>query len=362
MLDADVAGLSLSELTGQLLVGGFVGTELPASFRAELAAGRRAGAIVFSRNLGDLDATLALSRSIADAAPAALPAFVSVDQEGGRVARLGAPFLRVPPARVLGDADDLELTHAVGAQLGRELAAAGFNLDFAPVMDVDTNPDNPVIGDRAFGRDVRTVMRHGVAFVRGLGEAGVLACAKHFPGHGDTVLDSHLALPTVDHDLARLTRTEIPPFRAASGAGVAAMMTAHVVYPALDPGVPATMSRAICQALLRREIGFEGVLFSDDLEMGAVARHHRIEDAAVEAVWAGCDVLLVCKDEDAQRRAHEALLRRAESDAAFLARCREAAGRSLALRRLSRAHVADDARRIIGSSPELGERLMGLLS
>jgi beta-N-acetylhexosaminidase len=352
--------LPVERLVGQLIVGGFVGAEMPRSFRAELAAGRRAGAILFKRNLGELDDVLALTGAIGAAAPAELPPFVAVDQEGGRVARLGAPFLRLPPARALGDEDDVELTQAAAAQLGRELRAAGFNLDFAPVMDVDTNPDNPVIGDRSYGRDARTVMKHGVAFVRGLQSAGVLACAKHFPGHGDTLLDSHLALPTVDHDEERLRRVELPPFRAASGAGVASMMSAHVVYPALEPGVPATLSRAICQRLLRDEVGFEGALFSDDLEMAAVARHHRLEEAAIEAVWAGCDVLLICKDEDAQARAHQALAQRAGGDSAFRGRCLEAARRSLALRRLSPPRVAADARRVLGSAPELAARLTAL--
>ncbi len=360
---ANIDGLSLSQICGQLIVAGFSGQVLPASFAAELAAGRRGGAVIFARNVGDVQAVAALNASIAAAAPDELPALIAVDQEGGRVARLKAPFLKIPPMRVLAGADDLQLTHAVALQLGKELRAAGFSMDFAPVMDVDSNPDNPVIGDRAFGVDPRTVMTHGVAFMRGLQDGGVLACAKHFPGHGDTALDSHLDLPTVDHSADRLARVEIPPFRAASGAGVAAFMTAHVVYPALEPNVPATLSRAICTSLLRTEIGFEGVLFSDDLEMGAVAKHHTVERIAIDAVWAGCDVLLFCQDEDKQARAHHALVQHAQSDSFFRARCEQAAQRGLRIRRMCPPQVDRLALAALGSgaASELSRRLAALV-
>lgn len=359
---SDLAALTLEQICGQLVIGGFDGHSLPAGYRAELAAGRRGGAILFRRNVGDADQLAALNQAIAGASPADLPPLIGVDQEGGRVVRLDAPFLAVPPMRVLGQADDLALTARVGEQMGKELRAVGFNLDFSPVMDVDSNPDNPVIGDRAFGRDPRTVMRHGVALLRGLQGAGVLACAKHFPGHGDTALDSHLDLPTVAHAADRLARVEIPPFRAASGAGVAAMMSAHVVYPALDPDVPATLSRAICTSLLRTEIGFEGVLFSDDLEMGAVAKQRAIAETAIDAVWAGCDALLICKDEDRQALAHEALVRHAESDSFFADRCREAAARVLRVRRLQPPRVDGLALASLGTGPaiELSRRLGAL--
>jgi len=224
----------------------------------------------------------------------------------------------------------MDAARAVGVELG----ALGFNLDFAPVLDVNTQAVNPVIGDRAFGSDTRTVMRFGVAFVRGMQGAHVLACGKHFPGHGDTQADSHHELPVVEHPRPRLDQVELPPFRAAIGAGIAALMSAHVVYSRIDDGVPATLSRSICASLLRAELGFEGVLFTDDLEMKAITARYAIEDAALEAVWAGCDALLVCSDEEAQARVHEALTRAAEKDAKFRERCREAVTRVLRLRRL----------------------------
>src|SRR5690242_19077696 len=327
--------LELPTLCGQLLVGGFDGPDLPGRYAKDLREGRRGGAILFRRNVPDVDATARVCEALRAAGKPDLPPFIGVDQEGGRVTRMPAPFLTLPPMRALGELGDLALVRRAGRAVATELAAVGINLNFAPVLDVDSNPENPVIGDRSFGRDPRTVMRAGVAFLQGLQEKNVLACGKHFPGHGDTSVDSHLDLPVIKHDRARLEHIELPPFRAASGAGIASMMTAHVVCEGLDPGVPATLSRAICASLLRAEIGFEGVLFSDDLEMAAIAARYPIEEAAVEAVWAGGDALLVCKDEDAQDRAHEARVKRAEQDTRFRERVAEAAGRCLRLRRLA---------------------------
>jgi len=322
----------LSRLCGQLIVGGFASTALSSSFAEALAQGRRGGAILFRRNIASLEQVAQLNASILQAAGPGPTPIIAVDQEGGRVARLGPPFFTLPPMRRLASAGDTALTEQAATQVGYELRALGFNLDFAPVMDVDSNPANPVIGDRAFGLDTETVIAHGLAFTRGLQRAGVLACAKHFPGHGDTLLDSHLDLPVVDQPLQRLQQVELAPFAAASKL-VDSMMSAHVVYPALDADKPATFSSRICTDLLREQMGFDGVLFSDDLEMGAVAKHQDIEQAAVASVRAGCDVLLICKDEQAQERAHHALLRCCQSDSAFRQRCLQAARRALRMRR-----------------------------
>jgi beta-N-acetylhexosaminidase len=327
--------LELWKLCGQIIVGGFDGPDLPPRYEKALRLGHRGGAILFKRNVPDLDAVLRVCDAIRRAAPADLPPFIGVDQEGGRVTRLPQPFLALPPMRLLGELGDLALVRRAARAVGAELAAAGFNLDFAPVLDVDSNPDNPVIGDRSFGRDPRTVMRAGVAFLQGLQDRSVLACGKHFPGHGDTSVDSHLDLPVVAHPRSRLEQIELPPFRAASGAGIASMMTAHIVCEGLEPGVPATLSRVVCASLLRAEIGFEGVLFSDDLEMAAIAARYPVAEAAVEAVWAGCDALLVCKSEDVQDCVHEALVKKAGADRRFRERCGEAAGRCLRVRRMA---------------------------
>lgn len=226
---------------------------------------------------------------------------------------------------------DVDVARRIARAVGRELAVAGITLPFAPVLDVNTCPANPVIGDRAFGSDPDTVARFGVAWVEGLQSAGILACGKHFPGHGDTAKDSHVDLPVVEQPRERLERVEMAPFRAAAAAGVAMLMTAHVVYPALDAERPATLSAAACSEA-RAAIGFDGVLVSDDLEMQAVAARWSIEEAAVQAVAAGCDLLLVCWSEEKQERALGALVREAERSPAFRARCEQAGARNAAAR------------------------------
>jgi beta-N-acetylhexosaminidase len=206
--------------------------------------------------------------------------------------------------RRVAERGDPAATAAVATALARELRDLGIILDFAPVVDVDTNPANPVIGDRSFGRTPGQVARHARAFVTALQAGGVAACAKHFPGHGDTAQDSHHELPRLDHDLGRLREVELPPFRAAIEAGVASVMTAHVLLPRLDPERPATLSPAAL-ALLREELGYDGVVFSDDLEMRAVADRFPIRERVLGPLHAGVDALLVCSD---LALWHEALL------------------------------------------------------
>jgi beta-N-acetylhexosaminidase len=326
---------------GELVVGGFAGTSLPAGFERALREGRRGGAILFKSNVegGPLQVA-SLARSI-HAASASLGPLLGVDQEGGRVARLKAPLLEVPPMRTVASWDDVDFAERIARAVGSELAALGFTIDFAPVLDVNTCPENPVIGDRAFGDDAATCARFGAAWVRGLQSSGLLACGKHFPGHGDTSKDSHVDLPVVDQPLERLEQVELVPFRAAALAGVASLMTAHVVYRALDAKRPATMSPAACTTL-RDAIGFRGLLVSDDLEMQAIAARMTIEEAAVQAIAAGCDALLVCWSDEKQERAVEALAREAERSATFRARCDEAIGRARAARARATARPADD--------------------
>jgi beta-N-acetylhexosaminidase len=197
--------------------------------------------------------------------------------------------------------------------LAAELNAVGVTLDYAPVLDIHTNPKNPVIGDRALAEDAESVGRLGAAIIRGLQDNGVAACGKHFPGHGDTSVDSHLELPLVEHPPDRVRRVECVPFREAVRAEVAFIMTAHVLVPSFDEEKPATLSPRIVQALLREELGFPGVILSDDLEMKAIARTYTVPDAAVEAVAAGCDGLLVCSgDVDVQAATLEALVHAVE--------------------------------------------------
>ena len=244
---------------------------------------------------------------------AGLPLWVSVDQEGGRVARLRAPFTEWPPMATLGRSGDPKLATRFAAALAAELKAVGITLDYAPVLDIHTNPKNPVIGDRALAESAELVATLGAAIVRGLQDNGVAACGKHFPGHGDTSVDSHLDLPLVEHPPDRLRRVEFVPFREAIRARVAFIMTAHVLIPSLDEEKPATLSPRIVQALLRDELEYEGVILSDDLEMKAIARSYAVPDAAVQAVAAGCDSLLICSgDVEVQVATLEALVHACE--------------------------------------------------
>lgn len=355
---------SLSVLCGQMLVVGLAGVELLAQERRALAAGERGGVVLFRRNIAASMREVAdLNASVRDASPADLPPLVAVDQEGGRVMRLGPPAMQLPPMRRVGDLGDDDLVRRVAEAQARELAALGFTMSFAPIADVHTRDENPIIGDRAFATSPDGVARLAGAFADGLARGGVLTCAKHFPGHGDTTVDSHLALPRVDRPRADLERLEIASFRALATRGsIDSMMTAHVVYPALDPEQPATLSHAICTDLLRTELGFTGVLFSDDLEMKALTMP--AGESAVRAVAAGCDVLLVCSRADLAEAAHEALVREAEKSAAFRARCEEAFARGLAMRRRARpsplAHDEDLTRVFEASRPvmvELSARL-----
>jgi beta-N-acetylhexosaminidase len=282
---------------GQLLFAGFQGTEVPEDLAALLRQGRVGGVVLFARNLRDPGQVRGLVAELHALAPAEAPLCVAIDQEGGRVQRLRAPWTEWPPMRRLGERDDLEETARVARALARELADLGIDLDFAPVVDVDTNPANPVIGDRSFGREPERVARHARAFVRAMQAEGVAACAKHFPGHGDTHEDSHVALPRVDHPLARLREIELVPFRAAALAGVASMMTAHVLLPCFDDRVPATLCAPALE-LLRRELGYDGLVFGDDFEMAAVAARFPPREATRRALEAGVDALLVCSRAD----------------------------------------------------------------
>ncbi|MDP9000505.1 MAG: beta-N-acetylhexosaminidase [Myxococcota bacterium] len=337
-------------LCGELVLGAFEGTSLPRDFALALSEGRRGGVILFKRNVeGGPAQVAALARAIHVAT--AETALVAVDQEGGRVARLRAPLLVIPPMRTVAAWGDTAFAERIARAVAAELAVLGFTLVFAPVLDVNTSADNPVIGDRAFGDDPDTCARFGVAWIQGIQRAGLLACGKHFPGHGDTTTDSHTELPVVHRSRDHIDRVGLKPFRAAASAGVASMMTAHVVYTAIDPRVPATLSRAVCTDL-RAHVGFGGLLFSDDLVMRAIADRWPIEEAAVLAIAAGCDALLVCSTDDKQERAVQALTREAHVSPAFRARCELALGRLRdARRRIHPPAIDGDAvARVIGGA------------
>ena len=328
---------------GELLWIGFEGKVAPPELLARISEKRVGGVILFARNLGTLDEIAALTASLHAAVPAGEPPLViSIDQEGGRVQRIKAPFPHWPPMARLGEKNDPALSESVGRAMGEEVAALGFNVDFAPVLDVHTNPQNPIIGDRAFGTVPEAAARQALAFFRGLESSGVRGCAKHFPGHGDTGTDSHLELPRVDAPLSKLRAVELLPFAEAARAGVPLFMTAHVLFPAVDDR-PATMSRRWLTEILRGELGYSGVVVSDDLDMKAIADHFDVAKVAVDSLMAGCDGFLACRDPEIQRKVEEALDHAAETNPQVRARLDESCVRLRAFRATLAPAPAPDA-------------------
>ena len=316
--------LALRRQMGQLLIAGFNGTQIPVELRSLAKEFGLGGVILFARNIVEpeqvADVAFEASRLVPE-----MPVLVSVDQEGGRVARLKAPFTEWPPMATLGRSGDARLAERFARALAVELKAVGITLDYAPVLDVFTNPKNTVIGDRALAQKADEVARLGAAIVRGLQQEGIAACGKHFPGHGDTVADSHHELPLVEHPPERLREVEFLPFTAAIDAGVATIMTAHVFVPSLDDTNPATLSKRVVTDLLRHELKYEGVILSDDLEMKAIAATYAVPSAAVLAIDAGCDGALICSgDHDTQWTALEALVHAVEDGTLRLSRVEDA--------------------------------------
>jgi beta-N-acetylhexosaminidase len=347
------ASAALAGRCGQLLVVGFPGTTAHEELRQRVETSEVGAVMLFRPNIAEPAQVAALVRELRLAAPPEAPLLVAVDQEGGLVQRLREPGTRWPDMLAVG-AGPADRTLAIGHALGAELAVLGIGWDFAPVLDVHTNPENPVIGSRAFGTTVERVNDQALAFWRGLGRAGILGCGKHFPGHGDTRSDSHLELPVVEHDEARLRAVELAPFVAAIRGGCEALMTAHVRYPAWDPIWPATLSERIVGGILRRELGFDGLVVSDDLGMQAVAAAWSIEEIVLRGLMAGVDGFLIRQPEARQRAAHHALVAAAERDAEIRARVEQSAARMAAFKAKARGGLpaAESAIRAVLGAPE----------
>ena len=285
-----------------MAIVGFDGYTLPpevVSLAREFDLG---GILLFKRNVESPEQVAELAWRARQLA-GDVPLWVSVDQEGGRVARLRAPMTEWPPMAALGRADSEELATRFAQALALELGAVGISLDFAPVLDVLTNPRNPAIGDRAIAERADTVGKLGAVIARELQARGVAACGKHFPGHGDTGVDSHFDLPVVEHPPERFREIDFAPFRAAIEADVAGIMMGHLLVPAFDDQRPASLSPAIVEGLLRQELGFDGLVFTDDMEMKAISAHHPQDRAVVAALSAGCDVVLLCGTDAARHAA-----------------------------------------------------------
>lgn len=312
---------------GQLVIAGFDGVDLPAETRAVAREFDLGGVIYFARNVESPEQVAELSRQSA-ALAREVPLWISVDQEGGRVARLKRPFTEWPPMATLGRSGDEALTARFARALARELRAVGVNLDYAPVLDVHTNPTNPVIGDRALAENAADVARFGRVIIEALQGEGIAACGKHFPGHGDTSTDSHHELPVLDHGPDRFQAVELVPFKAAVAADVACIMTAHVLVPSYDEERPATLSRRLVHEMLKQELGYGGLVISDDLAMKAVSARWDAGSAMVAALAAGCDAVLLCDPKpDEQVAAIEAVIHAVENGDLPMSRIEDALAR-----------------------------------
>jgi len=311
---------------GSLFMVGIPRPFLDDETRIQLQELRPGGVILFRRNYTTPEALTALCAELHWLFSTHRPV-IALDHEGGRVHRLSPPFTHFPAMLNVGRTNSVDLAYRVGLAMGHELRSAGIDLDFAPVLDVLTNPANTVIGDRAFSADPHQVALLGRAQARGLRAAGVIPCGKHFPGHGGTSLDSHEDRPKDGRSLEEITATDLYPFRQVIAEGIEMIMTAHVLYPALDPELPATVSPKILNNLLRQQLGFNGVIITDDLEMGAVVRHSTIDQAVVNALSAGADMLLVCHKIDLAIAARDACVQAVESGMIPQARIEEAAQR-----------------------------------
>ena len=309
-VDAVLARLTPEEKVGQLLMLGFGGTRMDATIAGFLDDMKPGGLALFSRNIDTPEQTMRLIRELRTHDPAGVPMFVSVDQEGGNVVRLKKHATILPSAMALGAAADPDLARRFGQSLGRDLRLLGFNMNFAPVLDVSSNPNNPVIGIRSFGSRPKEVGDLGVGYIQGLQSEGILAVAKHFPGHGDTDSDSHYHLPVLPHDRARLDEVELHPFARAFAEGLDAIMTAHIALPALtDSGdLPATVSERVLTQLLREELGYQGLVITDGLEMQGIVQRFGSGEAAVRAVLAGADMVMVLWYPEKKREVRDALL------------------------------------------------------
>lgn len=294
-----IKSMTLKEKIGQLLIVGFEGTTINEDIKKYINDYKVGGVIFFSRNIKNIDQSIKLINDIKiQNKKNNIPLFISIDEEGGRVSRLPSEFKRLPSAKIIGDIDKKEVSFEYGKIIGERLDKLGFNLDFAPVLDINSNLNNPVIGDRAFGNKTEVVTRNGIATMKGLKDKGIIAGIKHFPGHGDTEIDSHKDLPIIDKDIKALKELELVPFKNAIEEGADMIMIGHILYKDIDESYPATMSKTIIEEILRNELSFEGVVISDDMTMGAVLKNYSLEDASVKYLNSGGDILLICHGED----------------------------------------------------------------
>lgn len=332
-VQALVAGMSLEEKIGQLFIVGFSGVKADDGIKSMIRKYHVGGIILFRNNITDPGQLLALTNSLKDLNSInKAPLFMSVDEEGGRITRMPDQLHKLPSNETIGKMNNSRLSYDIGSVLANELKSFGFNMDFAPVMDIFSNPQNTVIGDRAFGTEPGVVCELGVQTMKGIRAGGIISVVKHFPGHGDTLVDSHKGLPVVEYGMERLKSFELKPFQTAIDNNAEAVMVAHILMKAIDPENPASMSNAMITDILRGQMGFRGVVATDDMTMGAVTANYAIGDAVVRSVNAGSDLILVCHGSDNQLSAINSLKEAVRDGRISMDRLNESVCRVLSLK------------------------------
>ncbi|KGE17154.1 beta-N-acetylhexosaminidase [Paenibacillus wynnii] len=337
---AQIANMTLDEKIGQMLLVGIEGTTLDESARRMISEDKVGGIILYADNISNLQGMVKLINNLKKInVENSIPLFVSVDQEGGKVSRMPKEFVSIPSNKKVGDTNNAKLAYTMGELLGRELTLTGFNMDFAPVLDINSNSQNPIIGDRSFGSSASRVTKMGLAEIKGLRSEKMIPVVKHYPGHGDTSVDSHLELPVVNKTARQLAELEWIPFQAAIKDKVEAVMVAHILFPKLDPDKPASLSKVIIGEQLRGDMGYEGVVITDDLTMGAIVKHFNLGTAAVDTIKAGSDILLIAHGYDNEKLVFNKIKQSVKNGTISEARINESVQRILTLK--SNYHLSD---------------------
>lgn len=337
---AKIKDMSLEEKVGQLVIAGIDGYEIDAGARELVDEYHVGGFILLKKNVRDADQMLSLINSLKETnAGYKIPLFLSIDEEGGRISRMPEEFSQIPTSKKIGDQNNSELAYRIGRILGEELKLFGLNMNFAPVLDINSNPDNPVIGDRAFGNNADIVTKLGIETMKGLQAENIISAVKHFPGHGDTSVDSHVGLPTVNNDLDRLESIELLPFSEAIKNKVDVVMIAHILLPKIDADHPSTFSKTIISDILRKKLNFDGVVITDDMTMGAITNNYDIGEASVKSINAGSDIILVCHDYEKEKAVLQSLQNAAKTGAIPQERIDESVYRVLKLK--EKYHLLD---------------------
>lgn len=330
-IEKQLAEMTLEEKVGQVFMIGIDGTAYNVAMEKQLKSFPAGGVILFSRNVTSVPQLAQLTNALKENSTSPVPLVIGTDEEGGPVSRLPDEIIDFPSAAELGNSP-LSKTTAIGEATGQTLLQLGIDLDFAPILDVNSNPTNPVIGDRSFQSNPTKAAEHALAFAEGLESADVISVGKHFPGHGDTSVDSHLQLPVVQKSMEQLSNLELIPFKKAIQAKLPALMVAHLLVPAIDETYPSSLSYATIQELLRDEMGYEGVIVTDDLTMGAIQDNYSTKDAALLAFKAGSDLLLICHGESTAEESYKQLLQAVKKGEVTEERLDESVRRLLALK------------------------------